>query len=325
MHKNKDHPEKPNLHPRNRNRERYDLDTMAKTTPELSRYIQPNKRGNPSINFSDTKAVRLLNKSILHHYYDIAFWDFPDENLTPPIPGRAEYIHRVADLLSESNNSNVPTGANVRSLDIGTGASCIYPIIGVVEYDWNFIGTDIDAAAIASAERIVESNSSLLGKIDLRLQNHVNSIFRGVVHADDKIDIIICNPPFHSSAEEALKGSRRKVRNLTGQKQQAPNLNHAGIQNELIYQGGEVQFIKNMISESKEYASSCLWFSALVSKESHLYKIKDELDQWKPSDIRTLPIRTGNKMSRIVAWTYHSSDDRARWFQIKNGASGEVS
>jgi 23S rRNA (adenine1618-N6)-methyltransferase len=309
--------EKLNLHRRNKNRNRYNLKAMTVSNPELIEYILPNKLGMNSINFSDPIAVKMLNKAILNYYYGIKYWEFPNENLCPPIPGRAEYIHYVADLLSENNNGKIPLGKSVTCLDIGIGANCIYPIIGVTEYKWNFIGSDINAESIKSAQNIVNSNSSLKGKVICKKQNHPKFIFRGVIAKQDKIDISICNPPFHSSIEEATKGTARKIENLTGQKTYSPKLNFSGINNELVYSGGEIQFITNMISESKEIAKCCFWFSTLVSKESNLKRIYKILNKNKPSDIRTINIRTGNKTSRIVAWTYLTTKEKKIWQAVK--------
>lgn len=124
------------LHPRNKNRERYDLTALLKVVPSLKDYIILNKAGVQSVDFSNPKAVKLLNKGLLHHYYSISYWEFPDQNLCPPIPGRADYIHYLADVLSEFNLGEIPT-KNITGLDIGTGASCIYPILGVL----NIIGS----------------------------------------------------------------------------------------------------------------------------------------------------------------------------------------
>ena len=120
MPTNRSNDEKLNLHLRNRNRKRYDLNAMTVSHPELIKFIQPNKRGANSINFSDHSAVRMLNKAILNYYYGIEYWEFPKENLCPPIPGRAEYIHHVADLLSENSNGKIPMGKGVTCLDIGS-------------------------------------------------------------------------------------------------------------------------------------------------------------------------------------------------------------
>ena len=313
----KNNTEKIELHPRNKNRQQYDLKAMTGSYPALKKYIQPNKRGEDSINFSDPDAVKTLNQAILSHYYNITYWEFPDENLCPPIPGRAEYIHHVADLLSADNHQEIPTGKKITCLDIGTGASGIYPILGVTEYQWNFIASDIDPKSLISAQNIVASNPQLKGKVHCRLQKNPKLIFKGIIQPKDRVDITLCNPPFHSSIEEAQKGTKRKIKNLTGQKKSTPKLNFSGNHNELIYEGGEYLFIQRMISESKAFAKHCLWFSSLVSKESNLKKIYKALKSIKPTKVKTIPIRTGNKTSRIVAWTYFNAKERQNWFEAK--------
>lgn len=304
---------KARLHPRNRNRLPYDLDALVKTTPKLANHIQPNKYGGQSVEFSNPIAVKLLNKAILKHYYGIKNWDFPDENLCPPIPGRADYIHYIADLLSERNGGTIPRGDSVTCWDIGVGANCIYPIIGVTEYDWNFIGTDIDSKSIRTAKQIVENNPSLKGKITCLLQDHSNAIFQGIIKEGDTIDIAICNPPFHASAEEAQKGTSRKVRNLSGKKGTGTTLNFGGIPKELIYEGGEYQFIQNMMQESKKFATNFFWFSTLVSKQATLKGIYKTLEKLEATQIKTMPMNTGNKTSRIVAWTFLSKTAQKAW------------
>lgn len=313
MPKQKKQQNKTRLHPRNRNRDQYDLNTLVKTTPELANYIKPNKYGGQSVEFSNPIAVKLLNKALLNHYYGITYWDFPDENLCPPIPGRADYIHYVADLLSESNGGIIPRGESVTCWDIGVGANCIYPIIGVTEYNWNFIGTDIDRKSIVTAKQIVEKNSSLKGKVTCLLQEHPNAIFRGVIKEEDTIDIAICNPPFHASTEEAQKGTRRKISNLSEEKAIRTTRNFGGIFKELICEGGEDQFIQNMIKESKAFATSFFWFSTLVSKQTTLKGIYKTLENRKATEIKTIPLHTGNKTSRIVAWTFLTKKAQKAW------------
>jgi len=309
--------EKTRLHTRNKNRERYDLEALIKVSPELSKHVRPNKYGNDSVDFSKPVAVRLLNKALLNHYYGIKHWEFPDENLCPPIPGRADYLHYMADLLSENNYGNIPTGGKITCLDIGLGASCIYPIIGVTEYDWNFIGADIDPKSIESAKKIVAANPSLQNKVDCKLQENKKDFFYGVIGKDDKIDLSICNPPFHSSLEDAQKGTRRKVKNLSGERMKNPTLNFAGINNELIYEGGEHTFIHDMLKESKKFAKNCFWFSTLVSKQSNLKGIYASLNKLEVNQIKTIPMGTGNKSSRIVAWTFLSKSEQKEWREAR--------
>ena len=317
MSSEKSKQEKIRLHIRNRNRSRYDLAALIKAVPELASYIKPNKHGDDSVDFSSPIAVKLLNRALLNHYYGIKSWKFPDENLCPPIPGRADYIHYMADLLSQNNFGKIPIGEKVICLDIGVGASCIYPIIGVTEYNWRFIGSDIDAKAIESAKNIVQANPSLKDKIECRLQENKKAIFHGIINKEDKIDLSICNPPFHSSAEEAQKGAKRKVENLTGKKVETPLLNFAGISNEMICEGGESAFIDTMVKESKNFAKNCFWFSTLVSKKSTLNGIFKALEKVDAVHIKEIPIGTGNKSSRIIAWTFLTKGEQKEWRETR--------
>ena len=291
---------KTTLHPNNKNREQYDLLALVKAVPELEKYVKKNKDGEKTVDFSDPIAVKLLNKALLSHYYDVKFWKFPDTNLCPPIPGRADYIHHMSDLLKESMRK----GKTINCLDVGMGASCIYPIIGITEYDWRFIASDIDRKSVATAKKIISSNPNLKGKVDFRFQEDSTKIFEGIIKEDDYIDITICNPPFHASKKEALQVARLKVKNLTGKYQKNPKLNFSGVSEELIYEGGEYQFIQNMIKESAKYANNCVWFSTLVSKKKNIHGIYINLKRLKVHQIKEIEIVTANKKSRIIAWTF---------------------
>lgn len=317
MSEEKKQQEKSRLHSRNKNRDRYDLAALISTNTDLKRFVKANKLGDDSVDFSNPEAVKILNSAILNHYYGIKNWEFPDENLCPPIPGRADYIHHIADLLSGSNFGRIPSGAKVTCLDIGTGATCIYPIIGITEYNWKFIGTDTNEISLENVQKIVDLNPSLKEMMECRLQKNPKNIFKGVLKAEDKIDISICNPPFHATLEDAKKGSRRKVQNLKGKKEKELILNFAGISEELIYEGGEAQFLENMVNESKANAKNCFWFSSLVSKQSNLKRICKNLETAKARQVKTIPMGTGNKSSRIVAWTFLSDAEQKEWRETR--------
>ena len=305
--------EKSKLHPQNKNRGRYDLNALVKKSPQLNAFVKPNKHGNDSIDFANPMAVKELNKAILHYYYGIVYWDFPDTNLCPPIPGRADYIHYLADLISEYNFGRTPEGSKIKCLDIGTGASCIYPILGVTEYNWRFIVTDIDLKSIDSAKKIISSNPSLKSNIECRLQKSITSIFNGILNTSEFIDITLCNPPFHESIESALKENQRKVKNLSGKINDETLRNFSGNSNELVYEGGELNFISKIIRESKIFAKNCFWFTTLVAKQANLKGIYKLLNKEKATEVKTIKMGTGNKVSRIVVWTFLSKEQQNEW------------
>jgi 23S rRNA (adenine1618-N6)-methyltransferase len=294
------------MHPRNRHQGRYHFPTLSQSYPELKAFVAPNEYGDESIDFANPEAVKTLNRALLRKYYGITAWDIPKDYLCPPIPGRADYIHQIADLLAEGNRGVVPR-IGVKGLDIGVGANCIYPIIGRCEYDWNFVGADVNPVSVASAKTIVEGNSQLTG-IELRLQPNEKNIFENIIQPEDRFDFTMCNPPFHGSLEEAQRGTRRKWKNLgkNGKKHEKILVNFGGQGAELWCAGGEINFTLRMIAESAKFSSQVRWFSTLVSKEDVLLKIYQALKNLKAVDYRTLDMSQGQKKSRIVAWTFQS-------------------
>jgi 23S rRNA (adenine1618-N6)-methyltransferase len=295
---------KPTLHPRNKHQGRYDLKQLVKRSKELNRFVRPNKYGDASVNFFDPKAVKALNKALLKEFYEINYWDIPDTYLCPPIPGRADYIHHVADLLAKDNKGKVPLGRKVKCLDIGVGANCVYPIVGVKEYGWSFIGSDIDPQAIENAKKIVQENDILTDRVKLRVQGNEKNIFLGIIQETEPIDITICNPPFHASANEAHVNAQQKLNNLNKDSDRKSTLNFGGTNHELWYKGGEIAFIRRMVQQSREISRCVNWFTTLVSKESNLRPIYKALQKVGAVDITTIPMGQGHKKSRIVAWKF---------------------
>ncbi len=312
------HPtEKTRLHARNKHRERYNFEELIACLPELKNYVSQNIYGDDSIDFFNPMAVKTLNQALLKKHYNIAHWNIPEHYLCPPIPGRADYIHNIADLLCGNNYGKIPTGKKVNCLDIGVGANCIYPIIGSTEYDWCFVGTDVDAIAIKSANEIVEQNKHLKNNIEIRLQERKNRFFKGIIKDEEYFDVSICNPPFHSSAQEAQESSIRKVSNLTNKKVTTPVLNFGGQQNELWCEGGEPRFLTDMIHESTKFATSCFWFTSLVSKQSNVTRATALTHQVGATDVKIIPMGQGNKTSRILAWTFLTKEEQKLWTHAK--------
>lgn len=306
--------QKSELHVRNLHRSRYDFPQLIKTCPELAPFVSLNKYGDLSVDFTNPEAVKMLNKSLLKHFYHIQYWDIPKDFLCPPIPGRADYIHYLADLLAESHGDQIPQGRKVHVLDIGVGANCIYPIIGHRSYGWKFVGTDIHPASVNSAQLITQANPNLTKAIDIRLQKTPKNIFKGVIKTTDHFDLTMCNPPFHASQEEANETASKKLRNL-GQQQQRNKLvlNFGGQKNELWCDGGEERFVCQMVEESKLFAQQCFWFTTLVSKKTTLSPLLKALSKIGALEVKTINMAQGQKESRFVAWTFLNKQQQQDW------------
>lgn len=304
--------QKPGLHPRNRHHSRYDLDALCQAVPALRDFIILSPAGEQTINFADPLAVKTLNKALLAHFYAVKEWDIPDGFLCPPVPGRADYIHHLGDLLSDESG-NVVKGANI--LDIGVGANCIYPLIGAHEYGWRFTGSETHPEAFTSAQAILSANPSLNRMIRLRRQKDTTAMFNGVIHKNEQYDATLCNPPFHDSAAAARAGSERKRRNLGQDRDDA--LNFGGQQQELWCDGGEVAFIKQMIAESKGFARQVMWFTSLVSKGENLPPLYRALTDVGAVKVVKKEMSQGQKQSRFIAWSFMDDEQRRRFLARK--------
>lgn len=295
------------MHPRNKHQGRYDFEALSLASPSLKKFIQPNAYNAPSIDFANPCAVKALNKALLAGHYDILDWDIPDQFLCPPIPGRADYIHFLADLL------NADEKQKIKGLDIGIGANAIYPLIGHREYHWEFVGSDINTSALKNVQKILQANG-LNEAIQLRLQNNPNSIFKGVIQVDDLFDFSMCNPPFHASLEEAQAGTQRKINGLNKNagnhhsKRSPFKLNFGGQGAELYCEDGELSFILRMIEESAGFKKQCRWFTSLVSKVSNLSNIERALKNVSARKIQIIAMSQGQKQSRFVAWSFTEKD-----------------
>lgn len=323
--------EKTGLHPRNQHRGRYDFSELVACTPELAEFVSLNAYKDESIDFSNPAAVRALNRAILKQVYGVSGWDLPTRYLCPPIPGRADYLHHLADLLALSNGGQIPYGEAIQVLDVGVGANCVYPLIGHSTYGWRFVGTDIDRSALACAQKTVDANSGHRDAITLRYQPARASIFKGVLQADELFDLVMCNPPFHASLDEARAGTERKWQNLGKQaaagkdgRDRAPVLNFGGQNAELCCAGGEEGFISRMIAESTQIPNTCLWFTALVSRATSLPTIYRALKTAAVADSRTIEMAQGQKKSRVVAWTFLDERQQQAWRNRRRGESAMV-
>ncbi|QYA25555.1 23S rRNA (adenine(1618)-N(6))-methyltransferase RlmF [Gramella sp. MT6] len=284
------------MHPKNIHKDSYNFEDLVSSNPELSKYVFVNKYGTTTIDFATPEAVLQLNRALLKHHYQIENWSIPKNYLCPPIPGRADYIHHLADLFSKGK-----IDGQIKGIDIGVGANAIYPILANRIYGWKMIGTDIEKNSVDAAKANIQANPNLSENIEIQLQEDRGSIFKGVIEDGEFYHFSMCNPPFHSSEKEASKASARKLKNL-GIKDSS-ELNFGGQANELWCNGGEALFLKRMIRESALFKTQVGWFTSLVSKKENLPNIYKQLKKLK-ANFRTIEMGQGNKKSRLIAWNF---------------------
>lgn len=294
------------MHKNNKHSEGYDFELLVKSTPKLEAFVFTNSFGNVTIDFSKPEAVKLLNTALLKAHYGVDYWEFPDANLCPPIPGRVEYIHLLSALLKRSGVKE-----NITVLDIGTGASCIYPLLGQAAYGWNFIASEIDTQAMKSAEKIINKNKHSEAII-LRYQDNEQNILTGILKPKDKVSATMCNPPFYKDEEHANESTLLKQKGLGKQTNKVVR-NFSGTAKELWYPGGEKAFVHNYLYQSSLQKTNCFWYTCLVSRTQHVLSMETSLKKLGATDFKILQISLGNKISRVVAWTFLTDEEQAEW------------
>ncbi|WGO98287.1 23S rRNA (adenine(1618)-N(6))-methyltransferase RlmF [Saccharophagus degradans] len=314
------------LHPRNIHRNGYDFDALKACHPPLAQHIKSNPAGAATIDFANIDAVKALNTALLQHHYKIESWSIPDGALCPPIPGRVDYIHYIAELLgcplpsgkintantctANANTSNTRTNNPLNLLDVGTGANGIYALLACAVYGWRCVGSDINSESLANVKAVLTNNPTLNANISLRLQPNKDAFFSQIIQTDEYFDVSVCNPPFHASQEEASKGTNRKLHNLARSRDTAhtakqPSLNFGGQHAELWCNGGERLFLKKMIKESQDFAQQVGWFTSLVSKSENVQPALKLIRKLGATEVREIEMMQGNKITRVIAWRFN--------------------
>ena len=293
------------FHPQNRHQGSYDFEKLAASHPPLRAFLISKPEEGYLINFADPAAVLALNTAILSHDYRIRNWSIPDGYLCPPVPGRADYLHHLRDLLDKASGAHEKP---VRVMDIGTGAGAIYALLGASLFGWTMVASDIDTEALEDSRSILKQNPSLEPCVELRLQENPEQILRGIIQDDECFDACLCNPPFfesEASADLANTKKQEKHRKL-GIPYSQDERTFAGRPNERYCEGGERGFIERLVAEGIDYKHRFRWFTTLVSREGTLEFIRQKLKAAGVSEQKVIPMRHGNKFSRILAWSYGS-------------------
>lgn len=327
-----------------------------------------------------------LTRAMLCHNFDLSLPSMPEGYLCPPVPNRLNYVLWLNHLLKQSSDEQyfkqepLPVGASQRiGIDIGCGASCIYPLLLTTDRfnptmgtcaenagsecssRWTFLATDIDEQSIQSAAINVKTNG-VEDRIELTLvpksrrqvledESDANTLESGTTHTaafsknvlgpvmnavaaytqvvdskktklldvdtlgrwitngPAKFDFCMTNPPFYATEEEASTDRKGDGRSRTDM--------NVG---EGVYPGGEIQFVVDMIADSRELTDTVTWYTSMVSKKSSLVELKRELrSQLGQGAVRTATFVQGKTTRWGIAWTYREVAPRSPALRLTGG------
>nr|CAB3448616.1 unnamed protein product [Digitaria exilis] len=315
----RDGTEAPSIHPRNRYAAAaLDFAALAELYPSFRPFVSVSERGRASVDFTDFSATRELTRVLLLHDHGVNWW-IPDGQLCPTVPNRSNYIHWIEDLLSSNLIPPISSSSGrVRGFDIGTGANCIYPLLGASLLGWSFVGSDVTDVALEWAKKNVESNPHLAELIEIRNANAVSfpyeseavvkedvsenisepaedaamqkpSILAGVVKESESFDFCMCNPPFFESIEEAGLN---------------PKTSCGGTAEEMVCPGGELSFVTRIIEDSVSFKNSFRWFTSMVGRKANLKLLISKAREAGASVVKTTEFVQGQTARWGLAWSF---------------------
>ena len=277
-----------------------DFAQLGRLYPFFAVFLQHRGHGRrPTLDFRDPLAIAALTRVLLLHDFQLLF-ALPSQHLCPPLPQRLAVLYWLDELLSQppsSSSAAVPR----RGVDVGCGASVIFPLLGVRAFGWQFVGTEVDESAVAAARHNVQLNG-LQSAIAVREVADRRQLLVGVLTADDgHFDFVICNPPFFSSPAEA---------------QLSPHRTSAATQSELCCEGGELSFVRRLYDDSVQLRRRVDWFACMIGKRRTLTVLRAELAKQQqqqssaargtaPCQIRTTSFVQGKQTRWGLAWTFN--------------------
>ena len=209
------------------------------------------------------------------------------------IPNRHNYILWLKSLL---DSTSAETRRPTTGLDIGTGASCIYPLLACSQRSaWSLLATDIDPTNHASASHNLALNPLLAQRISLLpLRQSDDSLIPEDCPA---LDFCMTNPPFFASADEMLAGAAAKSR--------PPLSACTGAAVEMVTPGGEVSFISRLIDESLTLQHKITWYTTMLGKHSSLEALIRKLKDAKVGNYAVAELVQGRATRRwVLGWSF---------------------
>ncbi len=266
-----------------------DFKFLSEEFPEFKKHVYINKYGGYSINWKNPNSIKELVKTILNKFFNITYYEIPENFLIPTLTSRYNYLNYINKLFTKLEIEN----KEKILIDIGTGANLIYPLLGYKLYNWKFIASEINEDAINIGKKIIKENN-LEKEILIIKQNDSKKIFENIINFNNKYLCSICNPPFFDINTEIKKDNLYTDNEYN--------------YNEVYCEGGEIFFIKEMIKESYIYKKNIFLFSSLIGRKSNMKKIYSVMKNLKEmSLLKKITIKQGKNARWIIIWSFYDN------------------
>lgn len=218
-------------------------------------------------------------------------------------------LKRLLDTSSYNPSQNAIVG-----LDIGTGASCIYPLLACTQRPWSFLATgqnlpkqpkDDDKKAHAPAD--IDEKSLGYARLNVKengLEHRIKIVSRTpdqpMIPIDElesvNVDFVMTNPPFYSSADDLLKSAAQKAH--------PPHSACTGAEVEMVSPGGEVAFVTRLIEESLLLRNRIQWYTAMFGFLGSVSRIVESLRREGVDNMALMELVQGRTRRWVIGWSF---------------------
>eukprot|EP00188_Purpureofilum_apyrenoidigerum_P004137 Plantae.Rhodophyta-Purpureofilum_apyrenoidigerum.ctg4552.p1 GENE.Plantae.Rhodophyta-Purpureofilum_apyrenoidigerum.ctg4552~~Plantae.Rhodophyta-Purpureofilum_apyrenoidigerum.ctg4552.p1 ORF type:complete len:421 (-),score=41.32 Plantae.Rhodophyta-Purpureofilum_apyrenoidigerum.ctg4552:1282-2457(-) len=259
-----------------------DFAKLAADYPELEKHVIRSPNGSVHVDLKTVNGQRELTAAILKQDFGL-IWHLPEGHLCPTVPSRIDYILWMRDVALGPPARRVDGPGKTLIVDVGTGASCIYPLLGTrLLLQSQFIAIDNDSEALASARANVSANG-LNDRIAVRY-----GTFFSALAGDDVVDFTLCNPPFYAVDEDIGCHPRRQ---------------RSGSCTQLITDGGESKFLGMLAQQSAE-KRNIKWFSTLIGFKRDVQPFESKLKALGAEKVVQTVLQPARTARWAVAWTF---------------------
>eukprot|EP01127_Copromyxa_protea_P015414 TRINITY_DN442_c1_g1_i1.p1 TRINITY_DN442_c1_g1~~TRINITY_DN442_c1_g1_i1.p1 ORF type:complete len:464 (+),score=88.72 TRINITY_DN442_c1_g1_i1:31-1422(+) len=279
-----------------------DFKQLASLYPSFAEHVIT-KGGSATLDWNNPESLCELTKALLHKDFGVTI-ELPLDQLCPTVTSRVNYILWLEDLLGiqqrpkstkkqKTGTESQPASA-IRGIDIGTGASCIYPLLGYSMNNWRFTATDIDENSVKWAQKNVSLNNwgDFIQVIHKSSEDIILSLFSTDTSETPEAkvyDFCMCNPPFFENIEQKIDNPRTQCNATSG---------------ELVTEGGEVAFVTKMIEESLILRHQVTWYTSLLGRKVSVKKLLKTLHEKGIKNTRTTTFYQGHTTRWAVAWSF---------------------
>eukprot|EP00727_Mastigamoeba_balamuthi_P001455 m51a1_g11306 putative methyltransferase-like protein 16 (535) ;mRNA; r:79067-80937 len=263
-----------------------DFNELARKFPDFAPHVKVGRGGQPTLDWRDPEAVMQLTLALLKDRHGLSL-ELPPDQLCPTVTLRENYVRLIADLVKGRK------GHQIRGVDVGTGASCIYALLGARVHGWQFVGTEASQRSAEYAQRNVDANG--LGALVEVRRVQPSQVFEGVLRPGEEFDFTMCNPPFFASREDAAPSRN-------------PHTACTAAEHEMVTSGGEEVFVGRMIDESRALASTpggprVRWWTSMLGRKASLKSLRARAIAARAGEVKVAELRQGRTTRWVLAWT----------------------